>query len=209
MFDPIPLTTIQAQTLGTLIRLKFTAPDGYPCSVDALTVAFDQQPGNPACGPIVKSDMHKALAELVRHSLVRVMQQKEGFRYKQNVSKVFWLKPAQLALLGVLLHFGPQSAGGLLRNAHPLYPFRDLQHVQNNLLALGHDRTPALVHELPSTDKSPIFTHLFIEETELARLIVDSGPSKSRPPQRQIDELEERVAELEEIVNRLIGGVRL
>jgi uncharacterized protein YceH (UPF0502 family) len=209
MYDPIPLTIIQAQTLGTLIRLKFTTPDSYPCSVDTLTVAFDRQPGEPACGLIVKSDMHKALAELVRHSLVRVMQQKVGFRYKENASKVFWLKPAQLVLLGVLLHSGPQSAEGLLRDAHSLYPFRDLQHVQNNLLALGHDRTPALVHELPSTDKAPIFTHLFIEETELARLIVDSSPSKSRPPQRQIDALEERVAELEAIVNRLIGGMSL
>ena len=66
MFDPVPLTTIQAQTLGTLIRLKFTAPDDYPCSADTLTVAFDQLPGSPACGPVVKADIHQALAELVR-----------------------------------------------------------------------------------------------------------------------------------------------
>ncbi len=203
MFDPIPLTAIQAQTLGTLIRLKFTAPDDYPCSADTLTTAFDQQPGNPVCGPVVKSDIHKALTELVRYSLVRVRQQKVGFRYQQNASKIFWLKPAQLALLSVLLHRGPLSAEALLRNAHRLYPFRDLQHVRNNLEAIGHDRTPALVHELPSTDKAPLFTHLFIEETELARLIVDSSATHKQPAQGRLDELEERVAELEEIVNRL------
>jgi len=203
MFDPVPLTTIQAQTLGTLIRLKFTAPDDYPCSADTLTIAFDQLPGSPACGPVVKTDMHQALAELVRYSLVRVLQHEEGFRYTQNASRIFLLKPAQLALLGVLLHDGPLSVEELLRNAHRLYPFRDLQHVRNNLEAMGHDRTPALIHELPATDKAPLFTHLFIEETELARLIVDSSSTKPRPRQARLDELEERVAELEEIVNRL------
>ena len=131
------------------------------------------------------------------------MQQKDGFRYTQNASKVFWLKPAQLALLGVLLHDGPLSAEELLRNTHRLYPFRDLQHVRNNLEAVGHNRTPALIHELPATDKAPLFTHLFIEETELAKLIVDSSSTKPRLRQARLDELEERVAELEEIVNRL------
>ncbi|RUM93598.1 MAG: hypothetical protein DSZ28_07670 [Thiothrix sp.] len=203
MFDPVPLTAIQAQTLGTLVRLEFTAPDGYPCTADALTIAFDQQPGNPACGPVVKSDIHKALTELVRYSLVRVLQQKDGFRYKQNASKVFWLKPAQLALLGVLLLRGPLSTEELLRYTYRLYPFRDIQHVRNNLEAVGIERTPALVHELPSTDEASSFTHLFIEETQLARLIVDSSPTKSQPQQARLDELEERIAELEEIVNRL------
>ena len=203
MFDPVPLTTIQAQTLGTLIRLEFTAPDDYPCSADNLTIAFDLQPGCPACGPVVKSDIHKALTELVRYSLVRVLQQKDSFRYEQNAAKIFWLKPAQLALLGMLLHSGPLSAEELLRDTHRLYPFRDLQHVRNNLETMGHDRTPALVHELPSTDKPSLFTHLFIEETELARLIVDSSSTQPQPTQGRLDELEERLAELEEIVNRL------
>jgi len=206
MFDPVPLTTIQAQTLGTLIRLEFTTPDDYPCSADSLMIAFDQQPGCPACGPVVKSDIHKALTELIRYSLVRVLQQKDGFQYEQNTAKIFWLKPAQLALLGMLLHSGPLSAEELLRDTHRLYPFRDLQHVRNNLEAVGHDRTPALVHELPSTDKAPLFTHLFIEETELARLIVNSSSTKLPPRQEQLDELEDRVSELEEIVNRLTNG---
>ena len=95
MFDPVPLTTIQAQTLGILIRLEFTAPDDYPCSADNLTIAFELQPGYPACGPVVKSDIHKALTELVRDSLVRVRQQKDRFQYEQNAAKIFWLKPAQ------------------------------------------------------------------------------------------------------------------
>jgi len=205
MFDPVPLTTLQAHTLGTLIRLEFTAPDDYPCSADTLTIAVDQQPGTPTCGPIVKSDIHKTLAELVRYSLVRVLQQRDGFQYKQNASKVFWLKPAQLALLGILLLDGPLSAKELFRRTHRLYPFRDLQHLLHNLEAVGQDRTPALVHELPSSDKAALFTHLFIEETELARLIVNASPTKTPPQEGRLDELEERIAELEDMVNRLLN----
>jgi uncharacterized protein YceH (UPF0502 family) len=203
MFEPTPLTAIQAQTLGTLIRLTFTAPDKHPCSADTLTAAFGEQPGIPACGPVVKSDIHKTLAELVRHSLVRVLQQKEGFQYKQNVSKVFWLKPAQLALLGTLLHYGPLTAEALLLHAYPLYPFRDQQHILNNLEALGTDRSPALLRQLPSSDQNPVFTHLFIEDTELAELIVESSSTNKQLHQKRLSELESRISELENIVNRI------
>jgi uncharacterized protein YceH (UPF0502 family) len=100
---------------------------------------------------------------------------------------------------------GPLSAKELFRRTHRLYPFRDLQHLLHNLEAVGQDRTPALVHKLPSTDKAPLFTHLFIEETELARLIVNASPTKTPPQEGRLDELEERIAELEDMVNRLLN----
>lgn len=209
MFDPVPLTAIQAQTLGTLIRLRFTAPDNYPCSAAALITALRQQSDPAASGPMEKSDLHKALAELVKHSLVRVLQQKNGFEYKQNASRIFWLKPAQLALLGALLLNGPLSAKELRRHAHRLYPFRDLEHVRNILEILGPDRTPALVRELPAANKKdPLYTHLFIEETELARLIIGPGSRRRSPPQNRLGELESRVAELEGIVTRLLKNAK-
>ena len=202
--DPVPLTRSQLRVLGTLIKLQFTRPDHYPSPVDVVAAGCNQPLEHEDIKIFEKSEVHSSLMELIRLGLVSVQQTELGFQYLHNAAKLMHLGPAQLALMGVLFLHGPQTAQEILDRSYRLYPFRNCKHVDDALASLGTQRATPLVKAVHlRSSKDPRYLHLFQtrKTNEQAQLLTKSqkAPAKTE----RIQKLENRVAELEQIVNRL------
>lgn len=202
--DPAPLTQPQLRVLGTLIKLQFTRPDHYPSPVDVIAAGCNQPLEHEDIKVFEKSEVHSTLMELIRLGLVSVQQTELGFQYLHNATKLMHLGPAQLALMSVLFLHGPQTSQEILDRSYRLYPFRNCKHVDDALASLGPQRAMPLVKAVRlSSSKTPRYLHLF-QSRKPAEQIQLTPPAKPAPAKAErIQALENRVKELEQIVNRL------
>ncbi|MFN9433223.1 MAG: DUF480 domain-containing protein, partial [Acidobacteriota bacterium] len=125
-------------------------------------------------------------------------------KYSQGLGQKLNLGNKDLALLCVLLCRGPQTPGELRGRTQSLHPFEDLDAVLASLARLQSREEP-LARELPKAPgtKESRWCHL------LGDSIPGTGPSPeivapaTRTGNSRLEELENRVQQLEDFVERL------
>ncbi|MCX6612443.1 MAG: YceH family protein [Acidobacteria bacterium] len=198
------LTATEQRVLGALIEKEMATPEYYPLSLNALVNACNQKNNREPVMQLVEADVLNSI-EVMRHKGIAFEHSGREHRvpkYSQGLGQRLNLGNKDLAVLCVLLCRGPQTPGELRGRTQSLFPFEDLDTVLSTLSRLA-GKEESLVKELPKAPgtKEARWTHL-LGDSIPEFSFPEPTATKSTSPNR-IDELEARVKELEEFVEKL------
>ena len=208
--DSLPLlTAAEARVLGCLIEKEATTPDVYPLTIAAALGAANQKTARDPLMALETGAVNHALRQLESIGLARQVFSSRAERYEHRVASHFGLTSQQVALLGLLLLRGPQTAGELLSRGERLHAFADVDGVRHQLERMGK-REPALVVQLPrgAGQREDRFAHLLCGPVDVDAIVVrESGGAGEAPATglaARVAVLEAEVAELREQLGRLL-----
>ncbi|MFT5389859.1 MAG: hypothetical protein ACI8PT_000039 [Gammaproteobacteria bacterium] len=229
--DPVDLRVI-----GSLIEKEFATPDYYPMTTAGLANACNQKTSREPVTAYTDAEIASALERLIEKGLVRernpagARAAKYAHRLGDSLGLSFGFSRSQLVILAVLTLRGAQTPGELNTRSERLrdpHDERDVQSVLEQLMS--HERGP-WVQELmrePGRRESRWIHLLGAEDTG-----VNSGaaePGTTRPSSADailgsmaaddeasalsgspnVEELEQRVVDLEEKVAALLDRIDL
>ena len=145
MSDDFPiLSPAEARVLGSLAEKKELTPDVYPMTVNGLQSATNQKTARDPVMALVEVEVHRALKMLTEKGLVRQVFASRVERYEHLLAQKFSLTQSQIALVGLMLLRGPQTAHELFARAERLARFQSIEQLRGDLdLLIG--RRPPLV----------------------------------------------------------------
>lgn len=195
-----PSNPLCATVIGTLAKLQFTSLSEYPPAAQTLTETINESRETVDAEPYSKSQIHSALADLVRVGLVRVKEEAGSFHYSQHLRQKLQLKANQFAVLTVLLEGEPLSYESVYEHAFLLYPFRSTELVGQILTELVNTELVKMVEH--SDDGSWKYTHYWYG---LGTSEPEPEPELKEKPAE--DGLTERVDELEDILDKFLSDL--
>ena len=163
------LTGPEQRVLGGLIEKRWTTPDQYPLSLNALRLACNQATNRDPVSDYDEATVRDAVQRLARYGLTRLASghHSRAIKYRHLAEEGLGLDRAQLALLCVLLLRGPQTPGELKSRSERL----SADHAARGRTAPGRaDRTrlrPAAGS--PAGQKEDRFEQLLGGDEELGR----------------------------------------
>lgn len=143
--DDLPsLGAAEARILGSLIEKKELTPDVYPMTVNGLAAAANQKTAREPVMQLDAGEIRRALSLLEQKGLVRQTFASRVERYEHMMAQRFALTSPQIAILGLLLLRGPQTAHELLARSERMARIGSIEELRGQLdLLIG--RRPALV----------------------------------------------------------------
>lgn len=203
------LTAEEARALGCLIEKEATTPDVYPLTINAVQVAANQKTAREPVMALEVGAVNHALRQLEQKGLARQVFSSRAERYEHRAAAHFSLPPAQLALLGLLLLRGPQTAFELLSRGERMHAFADADDVRHQLDRMAR-RQPALVVQLPRApgQREDRYAHLLCGPVDVeaiaARHAAAPGDAGGSALEARVAALEAEVAGLREQLERLL-----
>ena len=176
------LTPAEQRVFGCLIEKRFTTPDQYPLTLNALRLACNQSTNRD---PIVDYDevtVRDAAQRLSKYGLARLASghSSRATKYRHLAEDALGLSQEQLALICVLLLRGPQTPGELKGRTERMVRFDSpaaVEQVLGELIDRGYaqrlDRQPG--------QKEERFVQLLGGRVEGGR-IEASSPAAVSPP---------------------------
>jgi uncharacterized protein len=136
---PAELTAPEQRVLGCLIEKRWTTPDQYPLSVNALRLACNQSTNRDPVTAYDETTVRDAAQRLCRYGMARLASghTSRSIKYRHLAEEALGLDRQPLALLGVLLLRGPQTPGELKGRSERMAPFDSLAQVEHTLSALA------------------------------------------------------------------------
>lgn len=203
------LTASQARALGCLIEKEATTPDTYPLTVNATQVAANQKTAREPVMNLAAGDVHHALRQLETLGLVRQQFSSRAERYEHLATSKLDLTRQQVALLGLLLLRGAQTAGELYARSERLARFNDADDLRHHLDRLIQRE---LAVQLPraSGQREDRYMHLLCGPVDVDALAASfRAPAASAPHEAglaaRVQQLEETVAALQEQLSQLLA----
>ena len=107
------LTPPEQRTLGALIEKRWTTPDQYPLSINALRLACNQLTNRDPVTDYDEATVREAAQRLSRYGLARLASGhgSRAIKYRHLAEEALSLGREELAVLAVLLLRGPQTRG--------------------------------------------------------------------------------------------------
>lgn len=202
-----PLNSIEARILGCLIEKQATTPETYPLTLNALVTACNQKTSREPVMNLTAGQVGQSLRALEARGLARLVMGSRADRWEQRADKTLELVPAQVILIGLLLLRGPQTINELLTRSNRMHDFEDAEQLQHQLERL---QTRGLACQLPRQpgQREERYMHLLGDPADLeAALAARNDRAESfTPSSSRLEELEARVAALEERLARLEEG---
>jgi hypothetical protein len=204
------LTPVEQRVLGCLIEKRWTTPDQYPLSLNALRLACNQSTNRDPVTRYDESAVREAAERLSRYGLARLASGagSRATKYRHLAEEGLGLDREQLAVMCVLLLRGPLTLGELKGRTERLARFDTLDEVSRVLEELGERGYAERLLRRPG-QKEERFRHLLGGSEEpagdafpppVAATGFDEAVAAAAPPD---GELEARVAALEAEVARL------
>src|SRR5579859_4892661 len=109
------LTPPEQRVLGALVEKRWTTPDQYPLSLNALRLACNQLTNREPVTDYDEATVRDAAQRLSRYGLARLASGhgSRAIKYRHLAEEALGLGREELALLAVLLLRGPQTPGEL------------------------------------------------------------------------------------------------
>jgi uncharacterized protein len=141
----LELTAAEQRVLGCLIEKRFTTPEQYPLTLNALRLACNQSTNRD---PVVNYDedtVRDAAQRLTRYGVARLASghSSRATKYRHLAEEGLGVDSEQLALLCVLLLRGAQTPGELKGRTDRMVPFAtlgDVERVLDGLIERGYVR---------------------------------------------------------------------
>jgi uncharacterized protein len=209
------LTAPEQRVLGCLIEKRWTTPDQYPLSLNALRLACNQSTNRDPVTAYDETTVREAAQRLSLYGLARLASGhgSRATKYRHLAEEALGLGREELAVLAVLLLRGPQTPGELKGRTERLASLASLDDVERVLAALSDRGYARRLGRRPG-QKEDRFEHLLggAGETEAIASVPASvsapipSTSPTPAPSRAVDgngNLAERVAALESEVASL------
>jgi uncharacterized protein len=216
------LTPAEQRVLGCLIEKRFTTPDQYPLTLNALRLACNQSTNRDPVVDYDETTVREAVQRLARYGLTRLASghSSRAVKYRHLAEDALGVDQQQLALMAVLLVRGEQTPGELKLRTERMAPFASLELVDAALAALCERGYAQRIERRPGQKEDRFRQLLGGSEAALASA-AESAPADpvARAPRRPeaapmpgaagIDReaLEARLASLEEKVERLASAL--
>lgn len=202
------LPPAEARVLGCLIEKRELTPDVYPLTLNAALAAANQKTAREPVMALEQVEVHRALKLLEQKGLVRQVFGSRVERYEHLAGQRFSLTSPQIAILGLLLLRGPQTAGELMARSERMARFQSVEDLRVELDMLIGKR-PALVQEIGRGpgQREDRYVHLLSGPVDVAALAVQRGPSAmpASDVEARLQALEEEVAALRARLDALGG----
>jgi uncharacterized protein YceH (UPF0502 family) len=197
------LTAPEQRVLGCLIEKRWTTPDQYPLSVNALRLACNQSTNRDPVTDYDEATVRDAATRLSRYGLARLASGhgSRAIKYRHLAEEALGLGREDLAILAVLLLRGPQTPGELKARSDRMASVGSLDDVERALGTLAERGYATRLERRPG-QKEDRFEHLLG-----GRASAEPAPAASAAPGSPQpaagDGLEARVAALEAQVAEL------
>jgi len=201
----LDLSVVEVRVLASLLEKEVTTPDTYPLTLNALVAACNQATGRAPVLQLDHGEVGEALHRLKQQGMVRIVHPSHGGRsekYRQVLPEVAELGEGERAVLCLLGLRGPQTPGELKARADRLCPFGSVDDVQRALESLSERAEPLAVRLARRLGQKELrWAHLLCGEPQ----DVDDTDRPPAPAPRidRLTDLEERVAELEALVEQV------
>jgi uncharacterized protein YceH (UPF0502 family) len=204
------LTPSEQRVLGCLIEKRWTTPDQYPLSLNALRLACNQSTNREPVTDYDEETVRSAAQRLSRYGLARLASghSSRAIKFRHLAEEALGLDRPHLAILAVLLLRGPQTPGELKARSERMVALESLSEVDRVLDSLIERRYVRRLSRRPG-QKEDRFEHLLGGET--AEAPAASSSSVAREASVEDGDLSARVATLEEHVRELreeLAGLR-
>jgi uncharacterized protein YceH (UPF0502 family) len=138
----------EQRVLGALIEKARTTPDYYPMRLSQLVAACNQKSNREPVVSYDETTVERALERLADRNLAFRVYAPDvrGIRWRHGIETTLALKPAEEALVCVLLLRGPQTLGELRSRSERMHAFTNLEEVEQVIQQLEHR---SLVGRLP------------------------------------------------------------
>ncbi len=204
------LTPPEQRVLGCLIEKRWTTPDQYPLSLNALRLACNQSTNRDPVTRYDEDTVRESAQRLARYGLARLASghSSRSVKYRHLAEEGLGLGRDELAVLAVLLLRGPQTHGELKGRTERMAPMSSLEEV-DRVLGVLIDRGYARRLGRRPGQKEDRFQHL-LGDTAEADLAVAEAEVGTQPQAETVSEtlahgpsLLERVAALEDEIAAL------
>jgi uncharacterized protein YceH (UPF0502 family) len=216
------LTAPEQRVLGCLIEKRFTTPEQYPLTLNALRLACNQSTNRDPVVDYDETTVREAVQRLARYGLTRLASghSSRAVKYRHLGEDALGVDDQQLALLAVLLLRGEQTPGELKLRTERMAPFESLESVDAALAALCERDYAQRIDRRPG-QKEDRFRQLLggsdaALHADASRPAGGGGASNDLPESAPLpggastdrSALEARVASLEEKIERLAETVK-
>lgn len=136
------LSFFEARVIGALIEKALATPHHYPLSLSALVAACNQRSSRDPVTTLSDAEVMDVLTVGKERKLIRLVHPRSGHgvtKYRQVLHEFLEIDDARLALLGVLLLRGPQTARELRDRTERLHSFGDIAAVTEVLRQLADE----------------------------------------------------------------------
>ena len=132
------LTQPEQRVLGCLIEKRWTTPDQYPLSLNALRLACNQVTNRDPVTDYDDATVRTAAERLQRYGLARMASGhgSRALKYRHLAEEALSLGREELALLAVLLLRGAQTPGELKARTERMVNFASLSELEGALQTL-------------------------------------------------------------------------
>jgi hypothetical protein len=133
------LTDVEQRVLGCLIEKRWTTPDQYPLSLNALRLACNQSTNRDPVTAYEEGQVRDAAQRLSKYGLARLASGagSRATKYRHLAEEGLGLDREQLAILSVLLLRGPETPGELKSRSDRMAHLPSLADVERVLAELG------------------------------------------------------------------------
>jgi uncharacterized protein YceH (UPF0502 family) len=133
------LTAPEQRVLGCLIEKRWTTPDQYPLSLNALRLACNQSTNRDPITHYDETTVREAAQRLSRYGLARLASGhgSRATKYRHLAEEALGLDRAELAALAVLLLRGPQTPGEIKLRSERMAPIESLSRLDEILARLS------------------------------------------------------------------------
>jgi uncharacterized protein YceH (UPF0502 family) len=129
------LTGPEQRVLGCLVEKRWTTPDQYPLSLNALRLACNQSTNRDPVTDYDDDTVYRAAQRLCQYGLARLASghSSRATKYRHLAEEGLGLGREPLAVLAVLLLRGPQTPGELKVRTERMAPMNGLGDVERVL----------------------------------------------------------------------------
>lgn len=196
-----PLDPIEQRVLGTLIEKSLTTPEQYPLSLNAARVGANQKTARDPVSDHDDRAIYGALGRLRELKFITELSPADSriAKYEHRLGSALDVRASGVALLGVLLLRGPQTAAELKANTFRMHPFDSVEALEEVLTRLQGRNLVIQLARAPG-QREERFVHA-LGEVDLSRHSVRPSPSGSSNSSNDV--LNELRAEIEALKTRV------
>lgn len=207
--ESLRLGSTEIRILGSLIEKQATNPETYPLTLNALVIACNQKTSREPVMNLTPGQVGQSLRTLEIQGFTRLQMGSRADRWEQRLEKALELVPAQLILCGLMFLRGPQTVNELLTRSGRMHDFEDSEQVLHQLERLVA-RGLALHLPRQAGQREDRYTHALGDPADMEAILAARGNPVERSSGgnvslERIEELEARIAALEERLARLEG----
>ncbi|MFK3970822.1 YceH family protein [Pseudomonas sp. NPDC087358] len=208
--NALQLNSTEVRILGCLIEKQATNPETYPLTLNALVLACNQKTSREPVMTLTPGQVGQSLRALEGQQLTRLVMGSRADRWEHRVDKTLELVPAQMILIGLLLLRGPQTVNELLTRSNRMHDFDDADGVVHQLERLI-GRGLAVLIPRQAGQREDRYMHALGDPADMEAILAARQNPAERPTggssalAERVEELEARIASLEERLARLEG----